>query len=293
MVVLAQLLSYLPIVLGIAALGIAVWALAPLRSRAGRARVSIPVALITGCVMGIATVVALGSALGLQCFDAAPDSGCGALSNAETLATAVAGLLVGVASIVGYAFVARVAGRGSILGSIVGPIVLVAVLGGTAFLSQEVTWASQREAEAKAAADIAARSTVVHPTIGPIHVTTSAGGSVVETVQLRVTLHVDREIRLDSGAKSMNPRFVFAATGGMTIEATGEPSGGSPLESATDTRYDLTFVGGVVAGRPTDPRVASTFVSPTPGTWRLRIEVLDDTGAQYQVETDVVIAAAA
>ena len=290
MVQLAQLIPYVQMALILGAVALTAWAFAPWRSSVGRARINIRVALLTGVVVGIAAFVAMGSLLGFGCFDASPDSDC---TTAFGLAQAVAGLLAAVTSFIGYAVFARLKGGHSIAGSFVGPVVVVALAIGVGLLFQNVSYAAQREQDAQAAAQVVARSTILHPTIGEIRVTTSAGGTVVETVQLRVTLHVDHEIRLDVGGKSANPRFVFAATGGMTIEGTGGASSGSPLRPAIDTTYDLTFVGGAVAGAPTGQLMASTFVSPSPGTWRLRIEVLDDAGVEYQVETDVVISAAA
>jgi hypothetical protein len=290
MVLLAQLISFAQIALILGAVALTAWAFAPWRSSAGRARLNIRVALVTGAVVGIAAFVAMGWLLGFGCFDASPDSGC---TTAFGLAQAAAGLLAAATSFIGYAVFSRLQRRSSIAGSFLGPIVVVALVVGVGLLFQNVTYAAQLEQDGQTADQMAARSTSLHPTVAMVHVTMSASGTVVDSVRLRVTLHVDHEIRLDVGAKNPNPRFEFAATGGMRIDGTGGASSGSPLLPATDTMYDLTFVGGAVAAGPTGQRVASTFVSPTPGTWRMRISVLDDTGVEYQVETDVVISAAA
>jgi hypothetical protein len=295
MVALAQLIPFVQWGLALAAIGLAIWAVAPWRSRAGRAGVNLPAVLAIAVVVGVLGGIAFGWLLGFGCFDAAPDSGC---RSAFLPIQAAAGGIVAAASIIGYAIFLRLRWATPLFGALLGPVALTAFVYGVGYASLQLTYAAQREMADKAAAQVVTQSASVHASVSNVHVTMGSTAGVVDGVSLTVTVHVDREIRLDASTKISYPRFSFLATGGEMRDPTGSQAVPATLTPATDTTWDLTFVGGVVsglpvAGIPTGQRVASTFTSPTEGTWHLNVQLVDEAGAEYETTVDVVISGAA
>jgi hypothetical protein len=295
MVALAQLIPFVQWGLALAAIGLAVWAVAPWRSRAGRAGVNLPAVLAVAAVVGVLGGVAFGWLLGFGCFDAAPGSGC--REAFLPIQVGVGGILAA-ASIVGYAIFIRLRRATPLFGAVLGPVALTALVFGVGFASLQLTNAAQRELTDKAAAQVVTQSASVHASVSNVRVTMGSTAGVVDGVSLTVTLHVDREIRFDTSSKISYPRFSILATGGEMLDPTGSQAMPAALTPTTDTTWDLTFVGGVVsglsvAGVPTSQRVASTFTSPTEGTWHLNVQIVDEAGAEYETTVDVVISGAA
>jgi hypothetical protein len=295
MVALAQLIPFVQWGLVLAVVGIGAWALAPWRSRTGRAGVNVPAVLAGAAVVGVLGGVALGWLLGFGCFDAGPGSDC---RSAFLPIQAAAGGGLAVTSIVSYALFIRLRWPTPLFGSVLGPVALAVAVAVLGTASLQVTFAAQRELADQAAAQVVSRSATLHATVGNVRVTMGPTAGVVDGVGFTVTLHVDREIRLDASTKISYPRFSLLATGGEMLDSTGSQAMPTKLVPATDTTWDLIFVGGVVsglpvAGGPTSRRVASTFTSPTEGTWHLNVQIVDEAGAEYETTVDVVISGAA
>jgi len=290
---LAFLDQYLPPVLGIvlAAVGLALaaWGLLPFRRPDGGSRRDLGVALVIGLVAGAAVGTFVRAFIGgFACMDTEKTAAC------YTVATPVAigvGLVIALASVVGFAVLMRWRPSSALVGAFVGPIVLVAIALGTSVGLGALSYAASAEREAQAAAVITDRSQALHLAVSEVRVT-MAGPNVVGGIGLRVTIHSDREVRLDSESKNPNPRFVFTTPDGNVTEGTGAwPT--TTLAAGSDTSVDLAFAPIAGSAGPSAGRIASTYGDPAPGTWHLRVDLIDDEGNLFQLETDVVISAAA
>jgi hypothetical protein len=276
------------LIIGFLAMG--AWALAPFRAKAGGSRGTLVVAIVIGAVAGIAAAGLVDSYVGgLACFDTEKTAACYEVGLAPAV---VAGLLIALAAVVGFAVLARLGATAPLVGSILGPVLLVVVViaasAGLAF----VHGAAGDEAQRQQAAALADRSAVLHATVSNVQASTGTDPNVVIGVRLRLVLHADSGIDLAGAGKLDNPRFVLSPPNGPGVDATGATPT-SAFGAGTDTIYDLAFdTAGIAHGGGTDIVLVSTYQAPTFGTWTLRIDIEDTSGTLLQKSIEVTVGAA-
>lgn len=290
-VLLDQVLSLaIPAALILGFLAIGIWALAPFRSKAGGSRTNLAVALVIGSVVGIAVAALVDSFVGgLACFDTEKTAACYQTGLAPA---SIAGLVIALAAVIGFGVLTRRGAKAPLVGSVLGPVLLVVVViaasAGLAF----VHGAAGEEAQRQQASALVDRSAVLHGSVSSVQAATGTDPNVVVGVRLRLVLHADARIDLAGGGKVDNPRFVLTPPSGPGIDATGvTPTSG--FDAGTDTIYDLAFdTAGISHADGTGIALVSTYQAPTFGTWILRIDIEDASGTLLQKSIDVMVGAA-
>jgi hypothetical protein len=224
------------------------------------------------------------------CFDGGPECKEAARASTFPIAMLIAGViaLIGVA---GYAAFARGRSVSVVLTAVLlTPIVFGAGMAAASAGAGALNNVASGMEVAQDVADEGNRSRNVHVTASDVHATLSADGQSVVGVTLHATVHVDVPIDL-SADKDGNPRFNLLAPGSALASGVARQSGPTKLIAGSDTGYDLafdtTFLG--VAPHP-GARWAGTYSAPVPGTWVLRVELLDAGGHLYSVDVDVEVA---
>lgn len=287
--VLAQVL---PVILGVIAVVVVIWAVAPFRSSVARAQPGFRAAIVIGIVLGVFVAILADSLLGsFGCFDSEKTAAC---YTSVLPAAVIAGISILLASVVGYGILARLRARSASDGALARRIAFLALaIGAVIVVSQLSPSASQNEAD-RASAELAARSAILHVTVSDVHTTMAVGGSSVSGVHIRVTLHTDADLRLREVGKSPSLRFVFETAEFQAFESEPASQTITTLTKASDGIFDVNFVTREGAGLPTIERQADTGSRPPlPGTWVLRIDVYDAADVFYQVKTNVVVSPAA
>lgn len=250
----------------------------PAWSRPDR-RVALVIAISAGLVVGGFTELAAAAFMGFT-TGSRPEYYVAALPFAF-----VAGGAVALASLAGYGLLARTRmGSAAVAGSLLGPVLFGGLAFGANLLGSEAGRIASQIEDSQHAAEIADRSSTIQLTVSDLQATTTADGSAVSSLSLRVTLRPAQAIALDTSLKFALPVFT-AVPPGTAVDSVWAPTPpGAPtvLAAATDVVYDLTFE---------IPQEASgTLVPLPPGTWRLRVVFADTGGAEYSIEQDIVVA---
>jgi hypothetical protein len=231
----------LPIV-GLAVLLIvAIWAMLQLRSASVRSRRDLPFAFVVAAVVGVAAggfVLAVG--VGFASMDTSGPTPAAYLSGLP-IGLGI-GTLVTIASFAGYAMLARTPlAKAALVGALLGPAVLFALAGGAGRLVWLAGGTADEIEANQAAADLAARSSVLQLTVSDVQVTTGGGGSIVTAVRLRATVHATQEVRLATGGKTPWPQFSLIEEGNHEPLGGPTPTGPAILATGSTTTYDLFF----------------------------------------------------
>jgi hypothetical protein len=271
---------------------IGIWAMLQLRSASVRSRRDLPFAFVVAAVVGVAAgAFVLVVAVGFAAMDTSGPTPAAYLSGLP-IGLGI-GTLVALASFAGYALLARTPlAKAALVGTLLGPAVLFALAGGAGRLVSLAGGTADEIEANQAAADLAARSSVLQLTVSDVQVTTASGGSIVTAVRLRATVHATLEVRLATGGKTPWPQFSLIEEGNHEPLGGPTPSGPAILAAGSTTTYDLFFQATQLYFGP-PPRIilASTYEQPTPGNWVLRMDLEDVAGAQYEVTTKAVIGA--
>lgn len=281
--VLTTVMPFLPALAAVVAGLFAIRAIRrePIRSRKDR-----------GLGIGLAVLIALG--LGLYVawfilfffsFGTGPRPG--ALGPAAAYGAIAAGL-VALSGLAGYALLARRASRVALLGSVLGPVLLVGVTIGISVAGaklQSVAYEKQQQADAAA---VAQHSEGLTLTVSDVTASLASDGVAIGVAHLRATIHADRDLTFQSGSKEGNPRFQFLVPNASMGDLTAGANSPTSLSKGADSTWDLTYT--------VSPELLSsyggTFGPPAgAGEWTLHVDFLDAAGAEYILNTTVAVAA--
>ena len=264
-----------------------------LRTADPNVRSGLPTALVASAV--VAAIVGFGAwqvAILYACF-LSTSSNC--VDRASVFIGPIAAVLSAVASLGAYGLIARRwRGRAPYVGVALGPAALLGAVVLATGISSGLNGVAATQRQDDDAAALAARSAALHLAVADVRTTMSGDGETVLAVHLRATLTSDRDLRFDHASKNVFPRFVITAPG--AVPADGQPTQAGPVEllAGTPADFDLDFDMTAAASRPVfGVGLASTFVSPRPGAWQLRVNIKDDSGLDYLVEVNVDVAAPA
>jgi hypothetical protein len=283
----------LPILAIVGLVVVGIWALLQLRSASVRSRRDRPFAFILAALAGVAVggfVVLVG--VGFAYMDSPAGPPLSAYLTALPIVIAV-GAPVAIACLAGYALLIRTPlAKAALVGTLLGPAVVFALGTGIGLLAAQASGAADQIEANQAAADLAARSSVLQLTVSEVHVTTTTDGSIVTGVRLRATVKATQDVRMATGGKTPWPQFSLTEQGSYVPLGSPALSGPAVLVAGSTTTYDLSFESPQAFARLLPGIVlASTYEPATPGTWALRMDLFDTGGVQYQVTTDVVIKA--
>jgi len=193
----------------------------------------------------------------------------------------VAGGVLGLAAIFGYALLARPrVGAVAVAGSMIGPVVLISGTLLTTSIASTIELGPLRRAVEQHDTEVAAPSAAIHVTAEAPTVETARGGAVISVVNLRIRLTADVPITLET--EDPAPCFTLfppdreAAMYLQTCARPGSPTTFRPARSyvyETWLRYPLALI----------DATQGTYRAGPPGTWTLRVDFLDAAGAEYDV----------
>lgn len=240
--------------------------------------------------IGLAGLVAfgLGAFAGLMAysfsgFDSGPRPE--ALGPAAAYGAIVAGL-VGLSGLAGYVLLARRASHIALVGSVLGPVLLVGASIGATFVSANLSSVAYQVQQDSDAATIADRSQGLTLMVSDVAASLASDGVAIGVAHLRATIHADRDIALQPGSKIDNPRIQFLVTNASPLDLTVGANSPVSLSRDHDSTWDLTYT---VPAQLLGP-YAGTERAPGPGEWTLHIYFVDAAGAEYLLEKSIMVA---
>ncbi|MEO8468720.1 MAG: hypothetical protein ABI573_03520 [Chloroflexota bacterium] len=261
----------------------ALWAMRrePIRSRTD---------LRSGIGLTVLVALGLGAFAGLTIyslsgFDSGPRPE--ALGPAAAYGAIVAGL-TGLSGLAGYVLLARRASGIALLGSVLGPVLLIGVSIGAMFVSANLSNAAYRSQQESDAATIADRSRGLTLTVSDVTASLASDGVAIGVAHLHATIHTDRDIAFQSGLKIDNPRFQVVVMGVPPLDLAVGADSPVSLSRDRDSTWDLAYT---VPAQLLGP-YAGTERAPGPGEWKLRISFVDTEGAEYLLENSITVAPA-
>jgi hypothetical protein len=282
----------LPIAGLIGLLTIALWSVRQWRSDRVAGRGDRPIAIAIAVVLGLAFgggVVLIG--VGLAAMDGPPpgiDAYVRFLPVGLILATPIA-----IGAIAGYVAVVRTrVAQVALAGTLLGGAAAIGLIGIGGSLVQSANARLVDVSAADAAAELAARSSVLTLSVSEIHADMGDTGADIRQIRLRATVAAIGDVRLATGGKESWPRFSMRQIGSYPILDAPSPSGPRVLAAGSTTSYDLIFDAPQLSDSGGSRFVlVSTFVQPTVGDWLLTMQLEDEAGLPYEVTTPVLVAA--
>jgi hypothetical protein len=289
--------TVLPVVAVAVLLVVGAWAVLQVRSARLASRPDRPAAFALAAIIGSLGLLAGGFAMivgvGLAYMDSMSGPPLGAYLPFLPVVIAL-GAAVALTSLAGYGLLARTPlARAALAGSLLGPALAIALAVGVGNVASQTSAAAYDLETSQSAADLASRSSVFQLTVSNLQVTTSANGAIVTAVRLRASIHASADVHLETGGKTPWPQFTLIEQSGLPLDS---PTSAGPalLVAGSTTPYQLSFTPpSAFAGPQSGIILASTYGPATPGTWTLRMRLFDVNGAQYEVTTEVLIAAGA
>lgn len=201
---------------------------------------------------------------------------------------AIAAGLAGLAGLAGYVLLARRASRLALLGSVLGPALLIGVSIGVTVVSANLSNAAYQSQQDSETAVIADRSRGLTLTISDVTASLASDGVAIGVAHLRATIHADRDIALQPGSKIDNPRFQFLVPYTSPLDLTVGADSPVSLTRGQDSTWDLTYtVPAQLLGA-----YGGTERAPGAGEWTLHIYFVDAAGAEYLLEKAMTVTGA-
>ena len=243
--------------------------------------------------IGLAGLVAfgLGAFAGLMIYSLSGMFSSGprpeALGPAAAYGAIVAGV-VGLSGLAGYVLLARRASHIALVGSVLGPVLLVGASIGATFVSANLSSVAYQVQQDSDAATIADRSQGLTLTVSDVTASLASDGVAIGVAHLRATIHADRDIALQPGSKIDNPRFQILVPYTSPLDLTVGADSPVSLTRGQDSTWDLTYT---VPEQLLGP-YAGTERAPGAGEWTLHIDFVDTAGAEYVLEKSIMVVAA-